>query len=55
MVFLLNWHCYLDISAIDGFRELEIFAEALLLKVAHGKLVSKRQKMQDTIPENGQR
>ena len=40
----------LDVSAVHGFGQLEILAEALLLEVAHRKLVCKREKVQDAIP-----
>jgi hypothetical protein len=40
----------LDISVVDGFGELEILAESLLLEVSHSKLISKGQEVQNSVP-----
>merc|ERR1719370_802563 len=41
----------LDIPPIHCFRKLEVLAEALLLKVAHCKLISKCEKVHHPIPD----
>ena len=33
---------YLDVAPVDGLRELEVLAEALLFEVAHRELVRER-------------